>query len=643
MALEPIQYTTHSREIEQEYQKVVRGTDADTTWLIISPDAQKEYGPSSTGSDFSDFIQSFDDGKVEYGIASVSPLGSDVRKVLLVGWCPDSAPMKTRASFAANFGTVANDVLPGYHVQVSARDEDDLDKQDLLTKISNAAGARYSIQAKTASTPATTPSPAPKKKVFTPTAAPVSSPAPVTRSAAPAKRDSPPAPAAATKTTPASAAAGDDDWDEPEIQERDFQQQPLAANTSSYTPVGKVDLKRVIAEEQAREDPRLVGHVDPSKDIASLKHDAQVSRDRDLDNLLQQEKQPRAATKPPVVKPDFSRGPADSGKVIQGFKTEKSPAQLWAEKKRLQNQQESGDAPATTEAAAASSPASAQDSGVDHSDEMKIGDLKSRFEKLGAQDDQEEKPVQRTTPAAAPEPKTFGQPAPGSVAAPAQETKKPFVPGNVGQRLPGMHSEVSEHEDNNDDDDDWGEDEQETPKRNLPPPVAQARNVPPPPARAAAPEQEEPEEEEAPAPSLPSRGAVPPPPQRAQEPEEEEEEEEAPAPSLPSRNAAPEPEQEEPEEPEEEEAPAPSLPSRGAVPPPPQRAQEPAQEEEAETPLPWATAEYDYEAGEDNELTFSENDKIINIEFVDDDWWLGELESSGEKGLFPSNYVVLGN
>lgn len=590
MALEPIQYTTHSREIEQEYQKVVRGTDADTTWLIISPDAQKEYGPSSTGSDFSDFIQSFDDGKVEYGIASVSPPGSDVRKVLLVGWCPDSAPMKTRASFAANFGTVANDVLPGYHVQVSARDEDDLDEQDLLTKISNAAGARYSIQAKTAGTPAATPSPAPKKKVFTPTAAPVSSPAPVTRSAAPAKRDSPPAaaPAAATKTTPASAAAGDDDWDEPEIQERDFQQQPLAPNTSSYTPVGKVDLKRVIAEEQAREDPRLVGHVDPSKDIVSLKHDAQVSRDRDLDNLLQQEKQPRAgaaATKPPVVKPDFARGPADSGKVIQGFKTEKSPAQLWAEKKRLQNQQESGsDAPATTEAPAASSPASAQDSGVDHSDEMKIGDLKSRFEKLGAQDEQEEKPVQR-----APEPKTFGQPAPGSVAAPAQETKKPFVPGNVGQRLPGMHSEVSEHEDNNDDDDDWGEDEEEeTPKRNLPPPVAQARNVPPPPARAAAPEQEEPEEEE-------------------------------------------------------EEAPAPSLPSRGAVPPPPQRAQEPAQEEEAETPLPWATAEYDYEAGEDNELTFSENDKIINIEFVDDDWWLGELESSGEKGLFPSNYVVLGN
>nr|2K3B_A Chain A, Actin-binding protein [unidentified] len=58
---------------------------------------------------------------------------------------------------------------------------------------------------------------------------------------------------------------------------------------------------------------------------------------------------------------------------------------------------------------------------------------------------------------------------------------------------------------------------------------------------------------------------------------------------------------------------------------------------------PWATAEYDYDAAEDNELTFVENDKIINIEFVDDDWWLGELEKDGSKGLFPSNYVSLGN
>lgn len=612
MALEPIDCTTHSREIEQEYQKVVRGTDNDTTWLIISPNTQKEYLPSSTGSSFTDFLQSFDETKVEYGIARVSPPGSDVGKIILVGWCPDSAPMKTRASFAANFGTVANSVLQGYHVQVTARDEDDLDETELLTKISNAAGARYSIQSSGNTTPVpTSTGSAPIKKVFTPSPSkketmPVSEPK---KSFVPSAVKEEPVPVNVVKDNDA------DDWDEPEIKERDFETNPLSANKSTYQPIGKIDLKKVIAEETAKEDPRLINKIDPSADIAHLKQESKVHRDNDLDNLLKQEKTPSAVggTKPPLVKSDFSRND-NSDKVIQGFKTEKSPAQLWAERKMKQNQQSDStpveSKPVETEAEI--------ESGVDHSDEMKIGDLKSRFEKLGAETETEpELPIQKETVqlSADIKPQTFGQPAINSEP-PVQEVKKPFVPSNIGQRLPGMHTETSEPEEE-DNDDDWGEDEDETPKRNIPPPVMSTRETEPQP--------------------LPPRRTEP-------EPAGEQGEEEPPAPSLPTRNVAPEPEQEqeqEEEEEEEEETPAPSLPSRGGVPPPPpQRNIEP---EEPASEVPWATAEYDYEAGEDNELTFAENDKIINIEFVDDDWWLGELETTGQKGLFPSNYVVLGN
>ncbi|KAF7185063.1 Drebrin-like protein [Pseudocercospora fuligena] len=53
-----------------------------------------------------------------------------------------------------------------------------------------------------------------------------------------------------------------------------------------------------------------------------------------------------------------------------------------------------------------------------------------------------------------------------------------------------------------------------------------------------------------------------------------------------------------------------------------------------------AIAQYDYEKDEDNELALQEGERIINIEMVDDDWWMGE-NSKGEKGLFPSNYVEL--
>ncbi|KAL5114725.1 actin binding protein [Pleosporales sp. CAS-2024a] len=54
---------------------------------------------------------------------------------------------------------------------------------------------------------------------------------------------------------------------------------------------------------------------------------------------------------------------------------------------------------------------------------------------------------------------------------------------------------------------------------------------------------------------------------------------------------------------------------------------------------PTATALYDYDAAEDNELSFPENATITGVEFPDEDWWLGSY--NGKSGLFPANYVQL--
>jgi hypothetical protein len=104
---------------------------------------------------------------------------------------------------------------------------------------------------------------------------------------------------------------------------------------------------------------------------------------------------------------------------------------------------------------------------------------------------------------------------------------------------------------------------------------------------------------------------------------------------------------------EEEEAPAPALAPRPIPAPAPTPAAAPA----AAPAGPTATALYDYEAAEDNELSFSENDKITSLvsfylslvfsmyktdckqEFLDPDWWMGEF--NGKSGLFPANYVQL--
>lgn len=48
---------------------------------------------------------------------------------------------------------------------------------------------------------------------------------------------------------------------------------------------------------------------------------------------------------------------------------------------------------------------------------------------------------------------------------------------------------------------------------------------------------------------------------------------------------------------------------------------------------------FDYEAHEDDELSFNENDIIRLVQETDDGWWTGER--NGQKGLFPANYVEL--
>ncbi|KAK4545706.1 hypothetical protein LTR36_002660 [Oleoguttula mirabilis] len=84
-------------------------------------------------------------------------------------------------------------------------------------------------------------------------------------------------------------------------------------------------------------------------------------------------------------------------------------------------------------------------------------------------------------------------------------------------------------------------------------------------------------------------------------------------PSAPARHE---------EEEEEEEAAAPPAPAR-------------SQAAGGKT----ATAQYDYEAAEDNELSFPDGATVTDVEFPDDDWWFGHY--GGKSGLFPANYVQL--
>ncbi|CDO74750.1 hypothetical protein BN946_scf184411.g7 [Trametes cinnabarina] len=97
----------------------------------------------------------------------------------------------------------------------------------------------------------------------------------------------------------------------------------------------------------------------------------------------------------------------------------------------------------------------------------------------------------------------------------------------------------------------------------------------------------------------------------------------------------------------EQETGGPATPPPPSPPPPPPAPPAPAAPTAAE-PHPaaeedlgsWAIALYDYDAGEDNEISFKEGDRITHIEAVSEDWWQG-TDKDGNVGLFPANYVEL--
>lgn len=50
-------------------------------------------------------------------------------------------------------------------------------------------------------------------------------------------------------------------------------------------------------------------------------------------------------------------------------------------------------------------------------------------------------------------------------------------------------------------------------------------------------------------------------------------------------------------------------------------------------------AMYDYVAADKDEVSFSENDIIIDVDPIDEGWMFGTVKRTGLRGMLPSNYV----
>lgn len=136
--------TSHGRQLKQLYDSIV-SSDPSVAWAVFNYESQSNtLKPGNHGGNegnfLADFVEEFDDGKIQYGFARV--LYQNLPKFVLVGWVGEGVPERTKGYFNAHYSTVAK-YFHGYHVQITARDSSGLSPSIILAKIDAAVGSKY--------------------------------------------------------------------------------------------------------------------------------------------------------------------------------------------------------------------------------------------------------------------------------------------------------------------------------------------------------------------------------------------------------------------------------------------------------------------------------------------------------------------
>lgn len=627
---------------------------------------------------------------MQFAFVKVKDPNSGLPKSVLIAWCGGGVPERTKGYFTSHLNAVSN-VLHGYHVQITARSDSDLEPETIMQKVADASGAKYSAGSSGGSRTAAPP-PVKSKPVFTPTTSSRVNPLVAARSRRDDNVDADGWGADAPPVTRTQIEKVDSAYKPTKVNLADLTQQPSGSSGyappkrdeprsdvigGGYQPVGKIDIAAIRAQAQRKEDYRpapVKGAYEPvgKVDIAAIRARAQ----KPAEESEQQEEEPKpvsermsafsqpaqserltslpkpkvankfggssafTGTKPPTPGGlGFGASPAPAAPVGAASRTfadqgGKTPAQLWAEKKAKER---GGNVPSSVSSTSAP-PITAQKSGSEWKSGysgkswatvQSAGYGQGATGRVSQQNTGEETKTPEETPAS-PE---------GGVSA-LRDRFKNTAP--IGAPAPPSASASRGIKD----------------EPSPPPPVPDNSRpsggfaLPGLPSRPAAADEDE-EEEDPSAYRTAAERAPSPEPER--EPSRE---------SSPVRIAVPVSRGPIPtiKTPDEEQAPPPLAPSQIYV---PKEDDLPSDDEVAQTARGAATAvaeqnfepeqvsaaqqaqggyravvQYDYEKAEDNEIELIEGQVVTNIEMVDEDWWMG-TNHKGESGLFPSNYVEI--
>ncbi|PWZ03488.1 hypothetical protein BCV70DRAFT_155405 [Testicularia cyperi] len=605
--------------IRDAYEKVLDGAK---DYLVLT------YEKSSNdlrvqvveNGDLEDLNEEFSDGRIQYAFARIKDPNTQLPKFALINWCGEGVPENRKGLFATHSSAVAQ-YLKAYHVSINARSEADVDPKLVVRRIAESSGANYSAAGKAANTHSGGPISAVGtnyKPVGTPdiksmqkgapkdTIAPVGStysskrdelqqirsgnvqppqPPTIPRVNAPAF-DSTPAPAASAPAPPAAPVA----------------KQPVS--TPVVPPAPQPESTSSAPASKPAEDDRI-------QPVGTAYQPVNLGKPGKLN----------MANRFPFSQPDSTAaasgpGPAPASRAPSAGKLTWSQRQEAAKREREEEEARvkslsTGMRTTSFGAAAAAPPAPPAVSAPPPAPQASA-------------EPEPEAPAPPPAPLAPPAPRT----AEPEVAQATQQLESTHISGDAGAGTGGLRGKVvwayEAAEDNEltlvegatitqieQIDEGWWSGVDEHGQEGLFPAsyvelvqgdddadggAPPAPPAPPAPAAAASPVQQPAQQEEAEIPPVPPAPPAPP----VAEPQEDDE-----VPVAP---------------------PAPPAPPAAAA----------ASEDQGLV----CTALYDFEASEDNELSFTEGDSIINVDDqISEDWWSGTNSRTGDQGLFPANYV----
>lgn len=139
-------------EIKESLNKVKNGK---LSWFMIGhvPKSDNKYKVTASGmGGIEELKGELNDGKVQFAFIAVDLSG--VRKFVFISWCGEGVTGLKKGYFNGHSQDVAA-YFTGFHVQVNARNEDDINNDGVLSRVKKATGASFYQQHKAQDTEST--------------------------------------------------------------------------------------------------------------------------------------------------------------------------------------------------------------------------------------------------------------------------------------------------------------------------------------------------------------------------------------------------------------------------------------------------------------------------------------------------------